>query len=302
MKRFFASLLFVTVALTASAQTYVRLPASRLIAVSDTTAPTLTSTTVSSDGVTVTTVFSEPVNKTSYTTGDLNIDGTVTNNNLTYSSGNGTNTLVWTAASTIMSGETLDIDFNGAANSIEDLAGNDLAAITNASVFNGSSQSGFTQRDTVTGTSSGTNNFCFDSNVYLAGNFTAGGTYTITKAVLPMKKIASPTFNIQAAIFTNNSGQPGTLVGTASGIVLANTLSTSFADVTFTGMSASLTSGTVYWIVIFSNNAPGDFTNYAIWDSISGGGSDFSYKSPDGSAWAQYQNFNKQKMTLYSTP
>ncbi len=86
-----------------------------------------------------------------------------------------------------------------------------------------------------------------------AVQFTAGGTYTICKAVLKLAKVGSPTgYNLSVQIYTDSAGSPGTQVGTGSGNLDAGTLTTSptFSDAEFTGMSASLTSGTTYWLVV----------------------------------------------------
>lgn len=56
------------------------------------------------------------------------------------SSGDGTAMHVYTIASTIQNGETVDIDFNGDTNSIEDAAENDLAVIVSGAVTNNSIQ------------------------------------------------------------------------------------------------------------------------------------------------------------------
>jgi hypothetical protein len=109
----------------------------------DATAPTLNSATVAANGTTLTLVFSESVNRgAGYADADLDVDASTTGSNLglTYVSGDGTNTFVYTIASTIQNGETVDLDFNGDANSLEDGAGNDLAAIVSGAVTNNSTQ------------------------------------------------------------------------------------------------------------------------------------------------------------------
>lgn len=113
----------------------------------DTTVPTLSSATVSANGTTLTLVFSEDVTRGSgWTTGDIDIDGSTSGANLSfsYSSGDGTTTWTGTLSATVYSGETLNLDFNGDANSIEDGGGNDVAAISSGAVTNNSTQSSIT--------------------------------------------------------------------------------------------------------------------------------------------------------------
>jgi hypothetical protein len=160
----------------------------------------------------------------------------------------------------------------------------------------------FTARDSVTGTAAVTNYFAFNSNLAIACQFTAGGTYTITKADISAHKVASPVYNVICAIYTNSAGAPGSLVGTASGTVNAATFSTSEATVTFTGMSASLTSGTVYWVVLYAPSGGNDFTNYTVWDSTAGGANGSFIAASPGSSWSAFQSSSAGKMTLYSTP
>lgn len=108
-------------------------------------APTLTSATIASNGTTITLVFSEAVTRGgSYSNShfDLDASGSGSNQTFTYVSGDGTNTWTGTVGATIQSGETVDLDFGGAANSVEDSGGNDLAAIVSASVTNNSTQGG----------------------------------------------------------------------------------------------------------------------------------------------------------------
>lgn len=106
----------------------------------DTVVPTLASVTVASDGTTVTLVFSEAV--TASTGFALDAGGAVT---LTYASGSGTSTLVFTAGSTIGQGDTVTLDYvpgNGV-----DLAGNALAPVTDRAVTNNSTQGLFSPTD-----------------------------------------------------------------------------------------------------------------------------------------------------------
>lgn len=99
--------------------------------------PSLTSATI--DGTTLTLVFNEAVSQgAGYNDSDIDVDMSTTGNDIavTYSSGDGTSRWVYTTASAAVEGETVDLDFNGDANSIEDTQGNDLGSLTSESVTN----------------------------------------------------------------------------------------------------------------------------------------------------------------------
>jgi len=108
----------------------------------DVTAPTLSSATIAANGTTLTLVFDETVAVGAGGNGGFNVDASTggTNVTATYASGSGSNTLVYTLGTTILSGETCDLDYTQPGNGIEDTAGNDLASITSAAVTNNSTQ------------------------------------------------------------------------------------------------------------------------------------------------------------------
>ena len=127
--------------------------------VADVTAPEWSSTTVAADGDEVTVVFSENLNDTALGGGefDLDCDGASgADNVLVYSSGDGTSTWVFTATSTVQSGESCTTGFDGAANEAEDDAGNDLADYGPESVTNNSTQGGYEDFTTYSEVDSGT--------------------------------------------------------------------------------------------------------------------------------------------------
>ncbi len=162
----------------------------------DVTAPTLTSASIPSAGTSLSIVFSEAVSIGAGGNGGFAITmsgGAVT---LTYSSGSGTNTLVYTTSRTISNGETCsDFDYTQPGNGVEDAAGNDLATFTNqqASVTNNSSQGGDVTAPTLsslsTPTDGGSVSFVFSEAVSIGaggnGGFTitlSGGACTLTYA------------------------------------------------------------------------------------------------------------------------
>jgi parallel beta-helix repeat protein len=100
----------------------------------DTTPPTLSTATISTNGTTLTLVFSESVvNHTGFSVSP--------SNTITYSSGSGTNTLVFTLTTTVYSGATDTISYS--AGDVVDTAEtpNALATISSGSITNNSTQS-----------------------------------------------------------------------------------------------------------------------------------------------------------------
>jgi hypothetical protein len=94
----------------------------------DTTPPEFVSATI--NGTAVVIDWSEPCTQgTGYTDSDFDLDMSVTGSDIgvTFDAGDGTDQWTMTAASTAVNGEDVDIYFNGAADSVEDDAGNDLA-------------------------------------------------------------------------------------------------------------------------------------------------------------------------------
>lgn len=106
----------------------------------DTTAPTLSSATFGTNGTSLTLAFSEAVTatiSTGFALTPTNGGAAVT---LSYASGSGTSSLVYTASRTITRNETLTLSYVQPGNGIEDAAGNDLASFSGQSVTNNSTQ------------------------------------------------------------------------------------------------------------------------------------------------------------------
>lgn len=109
------------------------------------TAPNLSTATIASNGTTLTLAYDKAVTQGSgYNDSDIDLDCTVNGDNVsvTYSSGNTTSSHVYTISETIYqsSDETCTLDFNGDTNSLESGDGEDLAAISDRSMTNNSSQ------------------------------------------------------------------------------------------------------------------------------------------------------------------
>jgi hypothetical protein len=127
--------------------------------------------------------------------------------------------------------------------------------------------------------------------LYIAAKFTAGATETICRVDVPIYKFGSPTFNITAGIYSHDSmnDSPNALIGTQSGTVSATTLGTSDPGtlVQFTGLSASLTSGTVYWVALWCS-AEGDDSNQVHWSYGGASDSRFSLDGDGAGVWSGF--------------
>jgi hypothetical protein len=99
-----------------------------------------------------------------------------------------------------------------------------------------------------------------------ATKFVASGSHTICTAELRLFSYygvhtTNYAYSIRAAVYSDSGGTPGSLVGTASDSVAATNVATLPLNATaaqwettgvtlFTNMSASLTSGTTYWLML----------------------------------------------------
>jgi hypothetical protein len=108
---------------------------------------------------------------------------------------------------------------------------------------------------------------------------------------VPIYKLGSPTFNIQAGIYSHDSmnNSPNALIGSASATVSATTLGTSDPGtlVQFTGLSASLALGTTYWVALWVSGV-GDASNYVIWSYGGAADSSFSLDSDGAGVWGGF--------------
>jgi hypothetical protein len=125
---------------------------------------------------------------------------------------------------------------------------------------------------------------------YFAAPFTAGASYTSCQVSVYLQKVSSPTSTIYVAVYADSGSGPGTLLGTSAGISAAG-LSTSVAAVPFTVTSA-ISSGSVYYVSVYTVNGNADYANYVRVLSASGIVSQSSYLSSNGSAWTVYGGYN----------
>jgi hypothetical protein len=115
------------------------------------TPPTLISATIGTDGTTFTLVTSEAILIGSGGNDGWDVDCATAGSDITatYSSGDTTDTLVYTLGTTVNSGDTCNVDYVQPGDGWEDAQGDDLASITSGSVTNDSTQGGSTYADIV---------------------------------------------------------------------------------------------------------------------------------------------------------
>lgn len=128
------------------------------------------------------------------------------------------------------------------------------------------------------------------TNDKLAQSFQVSSLTPVAEVDLWLKKVGTPTGNLTVEIQTDSAGEPsGTAVtnGT-SNTVSASTLTTSFADITFTFSSnPSLASGTTYWLVLTTSDTQSN-TNYVVWgaDTSTPSYADGSMSGEDAGTWS----------------
>lgn len=127
-----------------------------------------------------------------------------------------------------------------------------------------------------------TGNAEFSFYVYYGTKFTAPGSVTIHTAELRMDRFGTvPAGTMTAAIYTNSSGHPGTLIGSASTSIDRTTIPTSETWLAFEDISASISNGVDYWVVLYASSAETGGSIRWYWEN----GSAAKNGSTDGSSW-----------------
>lgn len=145
-----------------------------------------------------------------------------------------------------------------------------------------------TIKDSYLGNHAGTS---YIGGGYLATacKFVASNSYTACSVSVVVERIGSgSTYTVHASIYSHDSGsnQPNVLIGTSSDEVALSSFNTSYGLVTFPNMSATLVSGTTYWIVLRITVADGSYTNYSQVDTRSFlGQTNGTMLSTNGTTW-----------------
>lgn len=156
-----------------------------------------------------------------------------------------------------------------------------------------------TLKDSNTAASNGSTTFSNGANLkYIGSGFVAGATYTLTSVDMYMAKTGSPSFNISCEIWSNNSGDPGSIVGSGStNTIAASSITGSEAVYTWTGLNASITSGTTYFIVLICDTVGDGSNNIQLHrNAVSANQID---TSPNGSTWTNASGTRRSKFATY---
>lgn len=130
----------------------------------------------------------------------------------------------------------------------------------------------------------------FTSYDLLAQSFQVTGAQTVGTITAYLKKVGSPTGNLTVEIQPDSAGAPsGTAVSNGtSGTVAASTLTTSYADITFSfATPPSLSGSTTYWLVLKTTDSASN-TNYVQWgaDTSTPGYADGSMSGEASATWS----------------
>lgn len=157
-----------------------------------------------------------------------------------------------------------------------------------------------TLKDSNTAASSSTTTFGNGANLkYIGSGFVSGATpYTLTSVDVYMSKTGNPSFNISCEIWSNNSGDPGSIQGTGStNTISASGLTGTETVYTFTGLNASISATTTYFIVLICDTVGNGTDNVQLHrNAVSGNQID---TSPDGSTWNNASGTRRSKFATY---
>ena len=100
-----------------------------------------------------------------------------------------------------------------------------------------------------------------------------------------------------AEIWSDSASAPSAKIGTASTAVLASAFPATEADQAFVSISAAITSGTKYWVVLHAA-VTSDNTNYPLWYFTGTFSTTGDLASANGTSWGAVNN-RTLKFTLY---
>jgi hypothetical protein len=145
------------------------------------------------------------------------------------------------------------------------------------------------------------------ANNWIGQFFTASATGAVTSATaqIALATGAGCTGNLVAQLYTDNSGAPGTLLGSSVGFDTSTLSGTSFSLVTFTFTSGpTLTSGTSYHLVFDASSVAsgGGDSDDEITVSVQTGtylGHGYDYSNNSGSTWSNSGIYYLSQLTIY---
>ena len=270
----------------------------------DTTPPTMSSATVASNGTTVTLAFNETVSVGAGGSSGFVISPSGGAATISYSSGSGSSSLVYTASRTIYQGETLTIAYTQPGNGIEDSSGNDLASFSATSATNNSTQvapSGPTITSTSDDTPTNGSSITISGSNFGAttGTLTAAGvSWTVTSwsdtSITATVAIGANKYNTNVSLVVTTSGAVSSSgynvqIQPASGVSYVNlsgTLASSGDRITAT---PDLASGDQLEISSVQGGTISDVTVSADASfSVASGVTSFRVRVNDGTGWGSY--------------
>ncbi|BBO80159.1 hypothetical protein DSCO28_07250 [Desulfosarcina ovata subsp. sediminis] len=218
-------------------------------------APLLSSATIGSDGDTWTFVFTEAIEIGTGGSGGFAVTmtdaGAIT---LTYSSGDGTNTLVYSGSTTVESDDTVSdgLDYTQPGDGLENTSGVDLASFTDESVTNNSSIGPPTLSSATIGSDGDTWTLVFNKSVSIGTGGSGGFVATMTTAGTVNLTYSSGdesdtlVFTGDTTVNASDTGtlaytQPGDGIEDGDGYDLATFSGTSVTNNSTEGQSASIT-------------------------------------------------------------
>lgn len=210
----------------------------------DTTAPTLSSATISSAGTSILLAYSETTTIGAGGNGGWTMSASGGAVTMTFSSGS-----TYTLSRTILSTETVTISYTQPGNGVEDLAGNDFASVSGVSATNGSTQSAGTlsfsastysvNESTTNGLTitvartGGTVNAVTAQYATSSGTATSGTDFTSTSGTVSFSNGSSTSQTFSIPIISDGVTEvPETFTVTLSSPTGGATLGTSTATVT----------------------------------------------------------------------
>jgi hypothetical protein len=217
----------------------------------DTTAPTLQSSTIAAAGTSIALVFSEIVIPGAGGDAGWTIDMSGgTGEGLSYASGSGTDTLVYTITGrTIDQDETGTVAYTQPGNGIEDQAGNDLATIGSASVTNNSTQdlTAPTLQNSVVQSTGTTINLTFSETVSIGAGGNGGWTIDMSggsgEGLSYSSGSGSSTLVYTITGRTINYGETGTVAYTQPGNGVEDGAGNDLATIASAAVSNNSTQG-----------------------------------------------------------
>lgn len=155
-------------------------------------------------------------------------------------------------------------------------------------------------KDSNTAANNGSTTFGNGGNLkYCGGGFVAGSSYTLTSVDVYLAKLGSPSFTISCEIWSQSGTDPSAKIstGTSNSFNATSDLTTSEAAYTFTGMTASITSGTTYYIMLICSSTA-DVSNNVLWYRNSASANQID-TSPDGTTWSTQSSTRRCKFATY---